>query len=267
MKPTLFHHECHLAINSVTEGAKIITEYNPNTISRKSNSNRDIATNIDIKIDEIIKDILLETNYEILSEESCANSGILDMDKNVWFVDPIDGTVNYVSGLPIFGISVGLMVNKKFKIGSIYAPMLNEIYYTTAFDESYMNKKLLMNESVYDLNNCLVGMNLPYATYPDYDNAIQVFSMIDKRSRGCLRLGSAAISLAFLASGRLQAVVGFKNKLWDVAAGIALSECSGFKSIYRIDYNNLEITYVVGSGPSFQKIIDIINSSCDEFNL
>ena len=175
--------------------------------------------------------------------------------KPYWAVDPIDGTVNFINGLDIFCISIGLCQENSFLLGAIAFPLYRKLYSTMGPEAAFLNGKSLIHKHR-EIEEALIsasfsGKNLDSKKR---NNEYALFGEINDLSRGCLRLGSAAANICFTASGELQAAYGFNAKIWDVAGAISVATASGCSSIIEISKESNSISYIVGSKTIVSKI-------------
>ena len=189
---------------------------------------RDFVTKTDKNVEKILIDELSKTkkNYSFLSEEI---GKIKNKDKdNIWIIDPIDGTTNFLHGIPHFAISIALESKKEIVSGLIFDPIKDEIFYAEKNKGAFLNNNRLRVSSKNSLDDCLFSSN---------HEGVK-FSNLNMRYSGC-----ATLDLAYVACGRLD---GFFNKqinIWDVAAGALLvTEAGGIvNDISMFGPNNIDI--------------------------
>ena len=195
----------------------------------------DFVTNADFKAEKIIIDELKKAkpNFSILSEEVGFKKN-KDTD-NTWIIDPIDGTINFLHGIPHFAISIGLLSNNEIKSGLIFDPIKNEMFYAEKNNGAFFNNERIRVSKKNELSECL------FATGGKKYNSI---SKISTRKSGC-----AALDLAYVASGRYDGYCQNDLNLWDIAAGlIILQEAGGV--INDIDLHNHKNLNVIASSPN-----------------
>ena len=172
----------------------------------------DFVTNSDLKVEKIIIEELKKArpNYSIISEEN----GIEDnKDKeNVWIIDPIDGTINFLNGVPHFAISIALKSNNEIVSGLIFDPIKNEIFYAEKNNGAFFNNHRIRVSKKNDVDDCL------FATGGKIEKEID----LTYRKSGC-----AALDMAYVASGRFDGYFQNNLNLWDIAAGIILVNEAG----------------------------------------
>ena len=192
----------------------------------ESKSIGDFVTNADIKVEKSLLETLkyYYPNYTYITEES----GIIEGESDTIIIDPIDGTSNFIHGIPHVGIIIAKMTNNEITDGIVYNPILNEFFWSSKGKGSWCNDKRLRVSNRSNLTDCLVGTGLPWGKRI-YDNYLTEIDEILKATAGIRRLGSAGLDLAYVASGKLD---GFWEKdinLWDISSGILLVKEAGGK--------------------------------------
>ena len=205
----------------------------------------DFVSNADLKAEKIIIEELKKAkpNYSIVSEEK----GIeINKDKNnVWIIDPIDGTINFLHGIPHFAVSIALKSNDEIISGLIFDPIKNEMFYAEKNNGAYFNNYRIRVSKKNKLNECL------FAT------GGKIKKKLDLQYR---KSGSAALDLAYVAAGRYDGYFQRELNIWDIAAGIILiNEAGGL--ISDIDLSNTKNLDVIASSPDIhQKLLEKIDN-------
>ena len=190
----------------------------------------DFVSNADTKAEKIIIEELSKAkkNYSIISEE---DGSIIKEDKdNVWIIDPIDGTTNFLHGIPHFAISIALKSNDEIISGLIYDPIKDEMFYAEKNSGAFFNNKRIKVSNKKEIVNCL------FATGgKDEDSKIGL---------NIRKSGSAALDMAYVASGRFDGYFQKNLNLWDIAAGLILvKEAGGIVNEIDTSQNkNIKIT-------------------------
>ena len=189
---------------------------------------RDFVTKTDKHVEKILIEELSKTkkNYSFLSEEI---GSIENKDKdNIWIIDPIDGTINFLHGIPHFAICIALESKKEIISGLIYDPIKDEMFYAEKNKGAYLNNQRLRVSNKNLIDECLFSSN---------HEGVK-FSNLNMRYSGC-----AALDLAYVASGRLDGFFHNKINIWDVAAGALLVEEAGgiVNDLDKFDQNNIDI--------------------------
>ena len=184
----------------------------------------DFVTNADIKVEKNILETLkyYYPNYTYITEES----GKIEGDDNTIIIDPIDGTSNFIHGIPHVAIIIAKMINNEITDGVIYNPILNEFFWSSKGKGSWCNDRRLRVSNRSKLSECLIGTGLPFGERV-YKNYMLEVDEILKATAGIRRLGSAGLDLAYVAAGKLD---GFWEKdlnLWDISSGLLLVKEAG----------------------------------------
>ncbi len=244
-------HLIRCAIDAALAGARLAENTGIAHIVNHKGSSRDIVTQADLDISALLIEKLGSTGIPVFSEEKPAVE--INWAEKFWVVDPIDGTVNFSHGLSHYAVSIGLIEQQKSRLGVVCAPALNELYFTLNSERALLNGRPLVHEHRTP-NDALVAMSfsaradLPYYT---------LFKAVNESTRGCLRTGSAALNICWTASGKLQAAVGFRAKLWDVAGALAIAQAAGCAIALHRDTDPLVLDYCVGSHEVIQHITSL----------
>ncbi|WEK18013.1 MAG: inositol monophosphatase family protein [Candidatus Pedobacter colombiensis] len=144
-----------------------------------------------------------------------------------WIIDPLDGTTNFIHGLPTYSISIALYEEDKPVIGVVYEITRGEMFYTYQGGAAYLNNKPITVSSRPKLSDCLLATGFPYYEFDKQAQYMQLFSEMMRRCHGLRRIGSAAVDLAYVACGRFDAYFEYNLNSWDVAAGAYLVQQAG----------------------------------------
>ena len=202
---------------------------------------RDFVTNSDKKVEKILIEELSKSkkNYSLITEETGL---IKKSDKdNTWIIDPIDGTTNFLHGVPHFAISLALKNKNQILAGVIYDPIKNEIFYSEKDNGSFFNNHRIRVSKKKDLDECLFATNNDGAKKTDLNLRVS---------------GSAALDLAYVASGRLDGFFQNHLNLWDVAAGKLIVEEAGGKININNNYNVENINIKASSVNIYDKMVE-----------
>ena len=176
----------------------------------------DFVSNADIKAEKIIIEELNKSkrNYSIICEES--GNKINDDKNNFWIIDPIDGTNNFLHGIPHFAITIALKSNNEIVSGITYDPIKDEMFYAEKNNGAYFNNQRIRVSKKKNLENCLFGTS---------DNGIKEVKV--KKNIKIRNFGSSALDMAYVASGRLDGYFQKNLNIWDIAAGVLLVKEAG----------------------------------------
>ena len=212
-------------------------------VSKKGPS--DFVTNSDLKAEKIIIEELKKArpNYSIISEE---NGIEINKDKNnTWIIDPIDGTLNFLHGVPHFAISIALKTNNEIVSGLIFDPIKNEIFFAEKDNGAFFNNHRVRVSKKNELNDCLFasGGKIEFET-----------ELIFRRS------GCAALDMAYVASGRYDGYFQKELNIWDIAAGIILIKEAG-GMLNEIDLSvNQNIKIIASSANINAKLLEKLSN-------
>ena len=191
----------------------------------------DFVTAADIRAERIMLDELARArpNYGSLSEEGGITEGRVSTRR--WLVDPLDGTTNYLHGVPHFCISIGLEEDGQIVAGTIYDPLRNEMFWAEKGTGAYLNDRRLRVSARGELQDAIVATGVPHHGRPGHEPFLEQLSAVMKEVSGIRRLGSAALDLAYVAAGRYEGYWEAGLSPWDLAAGIIIvREAGGFVS-------------------------------------
>jgi myo-inositol-1(or 4)-monophosphatase len=157
-----------------------------------------------------------------------------------WIIDPLDGTTNFLYGIPAFSISIGLRVEGKLVAGIIYEINRNELFYAYENGGAFLNGNTIHVSARKTLKECLLATGFPYYDFSGMNNYIEALKVLMRGSRGLRRIGSAAIDLAYVACGRFDGFFEYSLNPWDVAGGaIIIHEAGGKVTDYSGGNNYL----------------------------
>ena len=208
---------------------------------------KDFVTKTDKRVEKIIIEELSKTkkDYSFITEET---GKILNKNKDIfWIIDPIDGTINFLHGIPHFAISLALKVEEEITSGLIFDPIKNEIFYAEKNAGSFMNNSRVRVSNKSNLEECLFASN--------NDGVKSVYPKLNLRNTGC-----AALDLAYVGCGRLDGYFHNKINLWDIAAGkIIIEEAGGqVNDINNFEFNKIDIR--AGNSNIYDKMVKKLNN-------
>lgn len=187
----------------------------------------DFVTAADIRIEKLIRDELEKARpgYCYVMEEQGVIEG---PDKSHrWYIDPIDGTTNFMHGLAQFCISIALERDGQLVAGVLYAPILDELYWAEKGSGAWLNDRRLRVAGRKKMSDALIAAGLPVANWPGQERYLKELASVMPKVAGVRRFGSAALDLAGVAAGRFDGFWERNLKPWDVAAGMLLVREAG----------------------------------------
>lgn len=176
------------------------------------------------RIVEALKILLPASGF--VAEEGTADSG---NEKYTWFIDPLDGTTNFIHGIFPHSVSIGLKENEKMVLGVVYEVGLNEMFYAWKDSPAYLNGNEIKVSIRSKPEEALIATGFPYYDFDRVEDYLGAMRQLMKTTRGLRRMGSAAIDLAYVAAGRFDAFYEHALHAWDVAAGAFILERAGGK--------------------------------------
>lgn len=208
----------------------IFTENQPGQLTQKTE--RDFASELDYTIEQTLREFLRKRAPSVgfLGEEEGAED--VDPEGTYWALDPVDGTANLVHGIPLCGVSLGLISNRQPVLGIIDLPHLSERYTARERQGAHLNGIRLQASACLQLSDAIISLG-DFTVGPDAERNNErkhkIIQSLASRAERIRMLGSAALDLAWVASGRLDASVMLANKPWDVAAGVIIAREAGAK--------------------------------------
>lgn len=160
----------------------------------------------------------------ILAEESGSIEGT---NEDIWYIDPLDGTVNFAHHIPIFCVSIGFASRGVMTLAAVYDPLRDEMFTAEHGKGAFLNGKKLQVSETTELGKSLLVTGFPYDTWNTELDNFKYFERLAKKTQGVRRLGSAALDVCYVGAGRFDGFWEFKLKPWDVAAGGLIAAESG----------------------------------------
>ena len=223
----------------------------------------DFVTMADIKAQEIIHYELSRsrTGYGFLMEEGKIKNNINE-NEYTWIIDPIDGTLNFMNGIPYFAISVALHHENKIIAGVVYDPIHNDFYWAEDGLGAYLNDQRLRVKNKKTLDKSIIALGIPFLGRGNHQEHIKIQQAVMSKVAGLRRFGAASLDLAFVAAGRVDGFWEFGLSSWDIAAGIILvREAGGLaKGIDNKEDPLLTGNIVAGNVHIVQELQKVINS-------
>lgn len=186
----------------------------------------DLVSYVDKEAEKIIVDrlsrILPEADF--ITEEG---TGSTNGKEYTWIIDPLDGTTNFIHGLPVFSVSIGLKYKKEVVLGVVYEINLEECFSAFKGNGAYCNGKKISVSPSKTLGDSLIGTGFPYSAFGEIDNYLAVLRLLMEKCHGLRRMGSAAVDLCYVACGRFDGFFEYDLKPYDVAAGIIIIQEAG----------------------------------------
>jgi myo-inositol-1(or 4)-monophosphatase len=228
------------------------------TLTVHSKSRNDFVSEVDTQAERVIIHILRKAypDHGILAEES----GHHDGDDFQWIIDPLDGTTNFLHGFPQFAVSIALRHKGRLEQGVIYDPLRQELFTATRGAGAKMNDRRIRVTDRKYLEGSLLGTGFPFKSQQHLDTYLDMFRALFPETAGIRRAGSAALDLAYVASGRLDGFWEIGLNIWDMAAGVLLiQEAGGLSGDFTGGHDFLKNGNLVAGNPKlFAEILKTI---------
>jgi myo-inositol-1(or 4)-monophosphatase len=215
------------------------------------------VTNVDRQAQAMIIDLINKKfpGHGIIAEEGQSR----DVDAEyIWIIDPLDGTHNYIRGVPIFGVSIGVVHKGLFAAGVINMPVDKELYVAETGNGAFKNGVIMKVSAHQDLKECSVSYDSGIRYHPGA--LLPILGEIADRSFNVRMFGSSARALSYVAEGKIDAAIEFEDQPWDCAAGICLIEQAGgkFTDLTGGRMAHTAIGYVATNGAVHKPVLDIV---------
>lgn len=219
----------NVMIGAAKDAAKVLRRdfYEVEALQVRKKGASDFVSKADLAAEEAIKTALKKARpkFGMVLEEEGEIEGT--DNSNRWIVDPLDGTTNFLHGMPQFCISIGLERDREPFAGVVFAPVLDELFYAEKGFGAYLNDTRLRVSGREDLSEALIGCGLPFQGKPGREQALIETDRVLSKTAGVRRFGSAAYDLCMTAAGRLDGYWERGLNPWDVTAGIVIAREAG----------------------------------------
>jgi myo-inositol-1(or 4)-monophosphatase len=255
MNPTL-----NIAIRAARSAGNVIIRNlgKLDTLAIHTKDRNDFVTEVDRQAEQEIIYILRKAfpAHGILAEES----GFQEGDEYQWIIDPLDGTTNFLHGFPQFAVSIALRHKGRLEQGVVYDPLRQEIFSASRGAGATMNDQRLRVTNRKTLEGSLLGTGFPFKSQQHLEVYLEMFRALFPQTAGIRRAGSAALDLAYVASGRLDGFWEIGLSIWDMAAGVLLiQEAGGLAGDFSGGHDHLESGNIVAGNPKlFAEILKSI---------
>ncbi len=253
------------AVRAARNAGNLIKRYVDRTdllkVSQKQPN--DFVTEVDKLSEQEIIGTLSEAypDHAFYAEESGQhNTG--DEDRPMWIIDPLDGTTNFIHGIPQFAISIGMQAAGHLQVGVIYDPVHDELFTATRGDGAKLNNRRLRINPDTRLQGSLIATGFPYYQYHYLDHYLAILREVITKTSGVRRPGSAALDLAYTAAGRFDGFWEFNLQAWDIAAGtLLIQEAGGIVTDTDGGHDYLKTGNMLCGPPRVhQELLDIIRT-------
>ena len=243
------------AVDAAREAGKLQREHFGKPLNVNAAESHDIKLELDVLSQELITRIILGhyPEHAIYGEEGLTGNQEGEFQ---WIVDPIDGTVNYYYGLPHFCVSIALRRNGEIILGVIYDPMRDELWSVEKGGTATLNGVPCIASQRDKLSEAIVSIGFSKSA-PAIGLGLPLLEKMAYQVRKCRMLGSAALDLAYVATGRMDAYIESSISLWDVAAGVLLVEAAGGRVDLKPHATNPDKFSIVATGGKIEELREI----------
>ena len=252
MTPNL-HPMINVAIKAARTAGNIINRaaLDIESVRVSQKKANDFVTEVDHAAEQAIIETLLTAypGHGIWAEESGKEHGVKDSEF-VWIIDPLDGTTNFIHGLPVYCVSIALAVKGKIEQAVVYDPSRNDLFTATKGRGAYMNDRRIRVSKRTQLNESLISTGFPFRQGDNFNQYLQMMGDVMQRTAGLRRPGAAALDLAYVAAGYTEGFFELGLQPWDVAAGsLLVTEAGGLVGNFTGEADFLEQHEILAGSP------------------
>jgi myo-inositol-1(or 4)-monophosphatase len=254
------------AVKAARKGAAVINRasFDLDRVQVTQKGPNDFVTEVDKAAEQAIIDILHSAypDHAILAEESGPSPNLHDESENVWIIDPLDGTTNFIHGFPSYCVSIALQQRGIITQAVVYDPTRNDLFTATRGGGAHLNEKRIRVTRRDKLADALIGTGFPSTDLAGLDEYMKMFKIMTERCAGLRRPGAAALDLAYVAAGRFDAFFEKNLKPWDIAAGsLLITEAGGIVGDFsgESDADYLNKGHVIAGTPKvFAQMVPLL---------
>jgi myo-inositol-1(or 4)-monophosphatase len=265
------HPVINIAVKAARRAGQIINRASNDLDMLKVSSKQpnDFVTEVDKAAEAAIIEVLTEAypNYGILAEESGVTPARDGRDAEYqWIIDPLDGTTNFIHGMPQYAVSIALARGNILEHAVVFDPNRNELFTASKGAGAFLNERRIRVSKRIKLGDALIGTGFPYREFDKIDLYLSIFKELAQKTAGQRRPGAASLDLAYVACGRYDGFWEFGLSPWDMAAGaLLISEAGGLVSDLRGEANYLETGNIIAGTPKvFAPLLKLIEDKLPE---
>jgi myo-inositol-1(or 4)-monophosphatase len=247
------HPMLNIAVRAARAAGSIINRasLDVDLLQITSKGPNDFVTEVDQASERAIVDVLLTAypGHAILTEESGRQFGAKHSEY-LWIIDPLDGTTNFIHGLPIYAVSIALSFRGTMQQAVVYDPARNDMFYASKGRGAFLNDRRLRVAKRIRLAECLIGTGFPFRKGDNFKRYLKMFEEVMQQTAGLRRPGAAALDLCYVAAGWYDGFFETGLSPWDVAAGsLMITEAGGLIGNFTGDSDFLFQREVVAASP------------------
>ena len=259
------HPMLNTAVKAARRAASIINRasFDLDRVQVTEKGHKDFVTEVDQAAEQAIIDVLINAypDHAVLGEESGPSANLHDENENVWIIDPLDGTTNFIHGFPQYCVSIALQQRGQITQAVVYDPTRNELFTASKGAGAFLNEKRIRVTKRDKIADALIGTGFMYRNDKDgLEQYLKTFSVMTTNSAGLRRAGAAALDLAYVACGRLDGFFEKGLKPWDAAAGsLLVTEAGGIVGTYAGESDYLYKGDIIAGTPKvFGQMINLM---------
>ena len=250
------HPMLNIAVRAARNAGNVITRAmgNPERIETEVKSANDFVTSVDREAERVIVETLRKAypDHDIIGEEGGQQTG--GNSDYQWIIDPLDGTTNFMRGIPHFAVSIALRVKGKTEVGVVFDPVRNELFTAERGGGAQLNNTRIRVGETREIKDALLVTGFPFRNRNNYDSFLRLCDAVFQVSSDVRRTGSAALDLAYVAAGRVDGYYELGLKPWDFAAGeLLVREAGGLVTDFAGGSNYYNSGNVVATNPRLAK--------------
>ena len=259
------HPMLNTAVKAARRGAAIINRasFDLDRIKVTEKTPNDFVTEVDQAAEQAIIEVLKSAypDHAILAEVSGASANLHDENDNVWIIDPLDGTTNFIHGFPQYCVSIALQQRGQITQAVVYDPTRNDLFTATKGAGAYLNEKRIRVTKRDKISDALIGTGFPFRAGDNIDEYMKMFKIMTQSCAGLRRPGSAALDLAYVACGRLDGFFEKGLQPWDMAAGsLLITESGGIMGTFAGESDYLYKGDVLAGTPKvFAQMVSLLS--------
>jgi len=252
------------AIKAARRGAAIINRasFDIDRVKVTEKRQNDFVTEVDHAAEQAIIDVLKNAypDHAFLAEESGPSANLHDENENVWIIDPLDGTTNFIHGFPQYCVSIALQQRGQITQAVVYDPTRNDLFTATKGAGAYLNDKRLRVTKRDKITDALIGTGYMHHDKDALNEYLKMFGVMTESCTGLRRAGAAALDLAYVAAGRLDGFFEKGLKPWDMAAGsLLITESGGIMGTFAGESDYLYKGDVIAGTPKvFAQMVPLL---------
>ncbi|SNS28830.1 myo-inositol-1(or 4)-monophosphatase [Noviherbaspirillum humi] len=258
------HPMLNTAVKAARRAAAIINRasFDLDRVRVSEKRHNDFVTEVDHAAEQTIIEVLKTAypDHAILAEETGASDNLHDDSENVWIIDPLDGTTNFIHGFPQYCVSIALQQRGQITQAVVFDPNRNDLFTATKGAGAYLNEKRIRVSRRDKIADALIGTGFPFREKEGLDEYVEIFKVMTTKCAGLRRPGAAALDLAYVACGRLDGFFERGLQPWDMAAGsLLVTEAGGIMGNYSGEADYLHRGEAIAASPKiFAQMVNLL---------